>query len=299
MSANLTWGEAADLARDGALIRRDAWPAGDAAWLRRGPGGLWEVLDDNRRLLRVVRALDFDSAEFLAQDWTTDPPDVAPDVCARAPKKSRFTPPGIGLSVDLGAAVVLHADIGASAPAGTFWIRFFLEGEFVGEVEAAAAGRYSVVAAYPSSISSVIRARIEVRSALPLPPWTGGAEWAAKRTDYFHGFLDPGSYFRELTLYDWDAWIMWWVGPGGVDAHRYTGAPSPWTVDGHITFRAVGGGMCEVVESTCNEPANGYPVGTRITISAASGLISGAYSSNTRREYEGGGGQIWLELGPI
>lgn len=208
MSANLTWGEAAALARSGAVIRREIWPLAGVAWLRRGPGALWDVLDADQKFLRVVRSADFESADFFAQDWTTEPPDASPDVCARAPKRSRFTPPGIGLVGEVGvSSISLVASIGASAPAGVFMVDFFLDGDLVGTLEAPSPGRYTVDAGFTPTEGET-RAWIEVRSSLPLPQWVGRADWVRPAASFTR--IDLGV---ELADFPGNYAPVGWMGP--------------------------------------------------------------------------------------
>ena len=206
----LTWSEARSLALAGQLVRREAW----TNWLRHSTG-IWELVDSSFAFQRVVSAGDFLSADALAGDWTTDAPGTARDVCARAPQEETFSPPGIGLTGEPGTATIdLHADIGDSMPAGVYTIRFFLEGSFVGTMEAATPGRYTLTTEFsPSSYSSASRitARIEVHSELPLPEWKGTVKWevvlpataawtAIDLAADFPGIIrGPGAYYGART----------------------------------------------------------------------------------------------------
>lgn len=182
MSAYLSWGEAAGLALAGTPVRRDAWTEASPVWLERRPG-LWVLTDERHAVVRVVDAEWFTSDEFYGNDWTTDPPGTVRDVCLLNPPRPEFRPPGIGLLGEIEAATIaLHADIGESFPAGAYMIRFFLDGTLVGSLEAAAAGRYTVTVAvdpetYLRASRVRVRAWIDVSSSLPLPAWTGHAEW--------------------------------------------------------------------------------------------------------------------------
>ncbi len=178
MSAYLTWPEAVRLAKQGKAIRREDW----STWLRLRPGWIWEELDADFRFLRVVQSADFEAQEFFASDWTDDATGTSRDVCERAPARSRFMPPGIGLSglpsVD---SIRLVADLGMSSPTGVFSLIFFIEGIEVGRAEAIEPGAYSVdVAVDWSDYTTGIRAWVDVQSELPLPAWRGHAEWAMR-----------------------------------------------------------------------------------------------------------------------
>lgn len=192
MSYPLTWPEARELALQGVPVRREAWGdrvgelvEGDMmvaapSWLERRPG-LWILTNDHHAIRRVVDAEWFTSAEIYAQDWTDDPLGTVRDHCVVDPPRPVFVPPLVGLTGEAGGStIVLHADLGASSPAGVFMVRFFLDGAFVGTMEATGPGRYSLTAAVDWSDYSTagrVRAWIDVSSSLPLPEWTGHAEW--------------------------------------------------------------------------------------------------------------------------
>ncbi len=192
MSYPLTWPEARELALHGVPVRREAWGSRDGelvegdimvaapSWIERRPG-LWVLTNDHHATRRVVDAAWFTTEEIYAQDWTDDPLGTVRDHCVVDPPRPLFVPPGVGLSGEIGATMIeLHCDLGASAPAGGFTLTFFLDGVFVGALPAGEAGRYTLAvpfspAAY--STASRIRAWVDVTASLPLPEWTGHAEW--------------------------------------------------------------------------------------------------------------------------
>lgn len=180
MSSFLTWPAARDLALAGTPVRRDTWVTpGDPVWLERRPG-LWMLTDENHAPVRVVDADFFESSEFFGTDWTDDPPGTTRDVCLIDPPRPIFRPPGIGLTgvVTSSTAITLHADIGSSSPAGTYRIRYYLDGVAVGEQEAAGPGRYSISTSWVLGAGMQrVQAWIDVESTLPLPAWSGHAEW--------------------------------------------------------------------------------------------------------------------------
>lgn len=308
MSAYLSWPEARALAISGQLVRREAW----TNWLKRRLG-LWELLDPAFASLRVVRAGDFSSADAFASDWTTDLPEVARDVCARPQNNGngqgtglsatvageRFSPPGIGLTGEVGTSTLtLHCDIGASFPAGSFTISYFLDGVLVGSLPAAESGRYTLTTAFVPTAGER-RAWVDVRSSLPLPAWAGHAEWSTLifvAADCFPGYVAPATYFRRYSLYDWDTCIL----------SGYSGClEAGYLVDGHITWEAVGGGSAVVVEATGTYAVlPGYTVGTAWGLAEVSLLVGGNIISNSRRNADvyssycgnADGTKIWAEL---
>ncbi len=151
MSSYLTWTEARALALAGTPVRREGWPDVGIelvpAWLEHRPG-LWVLTDARHAVMRVVDEDWFGSAEFYAQDWTTDDLGTERDVCLLPPPRAaviRFVPPGIGLTgvVDAGT-LTLYADIGQMSPAGVCGLEFLVNGVVVGFCEAPVAGRYMV-----------------------------------------------------------------------------------------------------------------------------------------------------------
>ena len=220
MSAYLTWPEARDMALAGTPVRRDGWPTGIMmggtysgllfpTWLEHRIG-LWIGTDSGHAFLRVCDPGIFALAEFYADDWTTDPPGTTRDVCQVDPPARGFVPPGIVLTGIPGmTSIDLHADLGAADPAGVFMIEYFLDGVQVGSAEATGPGRYTVTVPFSwSSYSTAGRARawIDVRSSLPLPAWTGHAEWGIEfpAASYFTinlGTYFPGDYRGALSWY--------------------------------------------------------------------------------------------------
>lgn len=184
MSAYLTWPQARALALAGTPVRRDSWPTDGIdtppSWLERRPS-LWVLTDIRHAVMRVVDAGWFDSAEFMAKDWTDDPPGTERDHCEVDPPRPAFVPPCVGLTGVLGPSTVdLHCDLGVSVPAGGFTILFYLDGVAVGSLPAGSAGRYTLTTAFvPASYAAEgrIRAWVDVRASLPLPEWSGHAEW--------------------------------------------------------------------------------------------------------------------------
>ena len=208
MSAFLTWPEARDLALGGVPIRRDAWVTADPpSWLEHRTG-LWVLTDLRHALVRAVDAGWFKSAEFYAWDWTTDAPGTARDVCQiDPPAVVAFQPPGVGLEGVIGSTTIdLNADIGASSPAGVYTINYFLDGVFVGTREATHSGRYTLTTAFTATAGES-RAWIDVRSSLPLPTWTGHAEWVRPAASYFT--IDLGVEFPNRSVGGLD----WWGDP--------------------------------------------------------------------------------------
>ena len=186
MSAYLTWLEARDLALSGTPVRRDSWPfvgvpeSMPPLWLERRTG-LWVLTDARHSVMRVVDASWFSAKEFFAGDWTTDAPGTVRDVCGIEAPKPLFQPPGILLPGELDlSTITLHADIGGSLPDGVYMVDFFLDGQFMGTLEANTPGRYTISSSFiwgSYTTASRIRAWIDVRSSLPLPAWSGHAEW--------------------------------------------------------------------------------------------------------------------------
>ncbi len=311
MSSFLTWPQARDLALAGTPVRRDAWLAADPpSWLEHRTG-LWVLTDLRHALVRVVDAGWFALAEFYANDWTTDPPGTPRDICQIDPPKPVFVPPGIMLTGVPGmTSIGLHADVGASVPAGVFTIEYFLDGVHVGSVEAAGPGRYTLTAPFSFAaftISGRCRAWIDVTSSLPLPAWTGHAEWSMpddlpeqNSANWFVGFSDPSTFFAEYTRFDYDEYLMSGSNPNPVDegvGHL---------VDGHVTWRILGGGFCYVKSSTGNFAggnSDNYPgfslhctAGSVWPVATVKNLITGQIISNTRRNYDSGGYPIWAQL---
>ncbi|MEI6493828.1 MAG: hypothetical protein WCO94_14870 [Verrucomicrobiota bacterium] len=233
-TAFLSWPQARALALAGQLIRREAW----TNWLKRRTG-LWELLDPAFASLRIAQAGDFLSADAFASDWTTDLPETTRDVCARPQNHGsgtgtglsetvageRFSPPGIGLTGEVGTSTLtLHADLGASFPAGSFTISYFLDGVLVGSLPAAESGRYTLTTAFTVS-ESAARAWVAVRSSLPLPTWVGYAEW-----------VFPAAQFIRISLVDeFPQDIPPSVAPGGFCGAKTFG---PYTVDRYVYSHA-------------------------------------------------------------
>jgi len=249
MSAYLSWGEAAGLALAGTPVRRDAWTEASPVWLERRPG-LWVLTDDRHVVVRVVDAEWFTSDEFYGNDWTSDPPGTERDVCQINPPRPVFRPPGIGLLGEIEAATIaLHADIGESFPAGAYMVRFFLDGTLVGSLEAAAAGRYTVTVAFdPSAYASAsrVRAWIDVSASLPLPAWTGHAEWEIvlpSATTFEIVELAP--LFPDLyPAYDVEGWYRLdaagvTIGPFSGNRWVYSHADDPAAADDELAINGV------------------------------------------------------------
>lgn len=244
MSAFLTWAAARDLALSGTPVRRDGWATDvDPIWLERRTG-LWVLTDANHALVRVADAEWFTSEEFFAEDWTTDAPGTARDVCEIEPPKPIFFPPGLGVSGSFSlTGVTLFADLGASSPSGVYLIRFFLDGVFVGSQEADGPGRYSV--SVTTDPTAVRRAWIDVESRLPLPKWSGHAEWDLAYGDGSYiaiplapdfpsgGYLDPAGwpYGAGVTYgpFSGNRWIY-------SHASNPAGADDDLAIDGVILY---------------------------------------------------------------
>ena len=229
MSSYLTWTEARDLALAGTPVRRDSWPTEGIdtppTWLERRPS-LWVLTDIRHAVMRVVDAVWFDSAEFYANDWTTDPPGTERDVCLLDPPRPAFVPPGLALTCEPGTTTItLHADIGASSPAGVFTISFFLEGVLVGTLEAAAPGRHSLTVAFdPADYAFArLRAWIDVRASLPLPSWTGHAEWERVAQQIL--IKAPWTRVRYFSAHDIIA------DANGLGRSDYENFNAPWDAD--------------------------------------------------------------------
>lgn len=241
----LTWPEAQALALSGKLIRREAWPISTIAWMRHRIGGLWELLAEDFSTLGIVTSSGFTSAEFFAEDWTTDPVGTVRDVCERAPRRSRFIPPGIGLTAGLSPDTLsLHADIGDSSPSGCYVIDYFLDGAFVGQLEAPTPGRYTLSLAYdPTDYSSAtrIRAWIDVRSRLPLPRWTGHAEWESvfpSGADY--DVIDIAADFPDgPSVAPGALYGVQTYGPFAYDAFIYSHSSNPAGADDELILDGV------------------------------------------------------------
>ncbi|MEQ1862007.1 MAG: Ig domain-containing protein [Chthoniobacteraceae bacterium] len=106
---NLTWWQADQLARAGTPVRRVAWDINPIRWITYETGLFY--LEEQKNLLlgdeevvpvepapkRVVRDDDFGYNEFLALDWTNEPPiNTGPD--AAVPPSSILTSVSTGLS---------------------------------------------------------------------------------------------------------------------------------------------------------------------------------------------------------
>lgn len=178
MTSFLTWPEARALAQFGQLIRREA----ATTWIRRTAGGLWQVIDGDFVVLRVVSEDDFLTADFYAEDWTTDPIGTVRDVCARRAAVRRFIPPGLGLTGEITGTTSLDltADIGQTLPAGGWVLSFYFGGAHVGDIEAPDPGRYTQAVdvdftAFASASS--IETMVIAKSRLPLPVWRMVSTW--------------------------------------------------------------------------------------------------------------------------
>ena len=161
---NLTWEEVRAVALDGAKVRRESW----SQWLACSTG-IWRLLDRSGNPVRVVSATDFQSADYLACDWTTDPIGTVRDVCSLPPPTpvSTFTPPSISLSIGTNS---LTATLGASSPSGSYQLQFLVNGSTVGVVEATA-GATTI----STDLGFVVNAQVIATSRLPLPAWSGYA----------------------------------------------------------------------------------------------------------------------------
>ena len=189
MSAYLTWMEARAQAQAGKLIRREDWPlpGSDRAWLRRR-AVLWEALDKNLASLGIVEAAEFTSAEFFAEDWTTDEIGAVRDVCRR-PSRPLYAPPGLRLTGSV-TAQTLHLDLGDSAPSGAYWVTFLVNGIEIETIEAPEPGRYSLsdpAELIAAAIAGEVYAEARVKSISPLPEWESVAVWRyiAPALDFF------------------------------------------------------------------------------------------------------------------
>lgn len=237
MTSFLTWFEARPLAVLGNAIRREAW----TYWLRRITGGIWQILDEDLNALRVVSGSDFSSEDFFAEDWTTDPLGTVRDVCARRGGERRFVPPGIGLTGNPSSASVdLVATIGAGVPDGTWQILFFLDGAFVGELEATEPGKYTLpVACDPTAIA---RAWIDVTSRLPLPFWKSHAEWRLVFGDGSYDTINlaadfPGGGFLDPPGWPYGAGVTY--GPYSGNRWIYSHADDPASADDDLAINGV------------------------------------------------------------
>ncbi len=236
----MTWAAARDLAITGKAIRREAWPesTGLRAWLRRRPGGLWELMDADFHTMRIVQESDFETADAFAGDWTTDPVGTTRDVCQRVPMHlTEFIPPGILISGSLGTSTVtLTASLGVSAPAGIYALAFYLDGVLVGQQEASGPGQYDVTAPIDFSAYSSearVRAWVDVVSRLPLPSWTGHAEWTFTFPTVIYGLyyrpvLEGGAGPCTIAGYvatnEFAEAVAWrWIGPSQISADWLSG----------------------------------------------------------------------------
>ena len=162
---NLTWEEVRAVALDGAKVRRESW----TQWVSYTTG-IWRLLDRSLNPIEVITAGDFGSADYQANDWTTDPIGTTRDVCViDPPNHNQFTPPSLSLSIGYDAGT-LTAVLGASLPSGSYQLRFLVNGETVGLVEATT-GATTISVSYAGLLT--INATVVAVSRLPLPSWSG------------------------------------------------------------------------------------------------------------------------------
>lgn len=100
MASNLTWWQAADLARARQEVRRQGW-LDPLVWITHTPGLFFRHEERNLTLpspaaadpaRHLVRSAEFRAAEFLATDWTTENPN-APDPVAGGDPPEIAPPP--------------------------------------------------------------------------------------------------------------------------------------------------------------------------------------------------------------
>ena len=180
----LTWFEALVLAVRGSFVRREGMgvppdlilvplfgvidPSSPVmSWICY-QNGLWYACDQNKSLMRVIAASDFQSADYQADDWTTDPVGTVRDTCKLPAPVPIFVPPSLSLSLSIGSGT-LTAILGSSSPAGSFQLEFFLNGVSVALTEAVS-GATTISTSLPSS--GTICVSVVATSRLPLPAWT-------------------------------------------------------------------------------------------------------------------------------
>lgn len=164
----MTWSEAKQIARGGTRIRRMEW-----TWWLRYFNALW-WFDTTANGLFVVKNTDFQAADFMARDWTTD--DYGPvDPCARpGATKPVFNPPPIFLDGSWNdGTLTLTGGIGEGS-AGAYVLSFLVDGELLDFRLATGTAKFTITAvkAFQPKFAAVLR----VESALPLEPWTGEAQ---------------------------------------------------------------------------------------------------------------------------
>jgi hypothetical protein len=220
MTSFLTWPEARALAQLGQLIRREA----ATTWIRRTAGGLWQVLDGSFVVVRVVSESDFLTADFYAEDWTTDPIGTVRDVCARRAAVRRFIPPGLGLTGEITGttSIDLTADIGETLPAGGWVLSFYFGGTHVGDIEAPEAGRYTQAVEIDFSTlgsATSIETMVIAKSRLPLPVWRMVSTW-------IYRFVTAPSYIdiQLATYFPFNGFAPagWAYGAAGFDFGPYS-----------------------------------------------------------------------------
>ena len=305
MSAYLTWPEARDLALAGTPVRREGppgltgLPPTSPHWLEHRTG-LWVLTDANHAVLRVVDAAWFARAEFYANDWTTDPFGTARDVCVIDSPTPYFLPPGIVLTGEPGVATIsLHADIGASSPEGIFTVSFYLDGAFVGSIEAAASGRYTLAPPFdPSSYSAAARVRawIDVTSSLPLPAWTGHSEWemafpaaATYVAIDLHAEFPAGSGHGGDWAYPWKTF-----GPYATDRWVYSHSADPVVADDDFGLNGV-----VIYPTGLTDPINGGATTLLLFLPAGQTFTLNIWNTTLGYLQYGAGGSLRLYNRPI
>lgn len=199
----LTWPQAHDLALSGKLVRRESW----THWLRHTTG-LWEIVDATGTLLRVVAAGDFSAPDFQANDWTTDPIGTVRDVCLVDPPSyiKTFVPPSSSAKIDFSQGIIVT--LGPSVPSGSYQLRAYLNGDFVGFAEVYDNSTTTIPCAFPT-YGVTYYARVVIVSRLPLPTWANTIRAEA----YLEDTRPPG--FAVTSLLDASALN---IIPGGANA---------------------------------------------------------------------------------
>ena len=220
---NLTWEEAKGLGVAGSPVRHETatqW----VAYIK----GLWWLLDRSGNPIEVITASDFGSTDYQGSDWTIDPIGTVRDVCLvePTPYPKTFLPPSLSLSIGVNTLTAL---LGVSSPAGSFQLRFLVNGSPVAVVEATQ-GVTSVPVALPPL---ALDAQVIATSRLPLPAWSSYATAHQGDPSAPPSFL-PTLVYRASYPYDCSNAANFYLPDGVTPAGRVSGLGDNVRLDSNI-----------------------------------------------------------------
>lgn len=268
--------EARAVGKTGQRFRR----AASTSWFSIGDGDIWYIQPQGEPI-RVVRASDFNAANFFATDYTTDPITDG-DVCSLpGAERPPFNTPSVSMTTSFASDVLIMTGSIGEGTYGAYRLTFLVNGAAVGHALATASGTFSKVVSFSWVPRMVVTFRAE--SVLPLAPWKAEASKVLAPASTVCFTVPVADYVVEISAEQFVRYVA-----GGTWSYTASQVESEIWTGGNVLGGATGSGSglftgCGAVVpsqySGTLSTSGGSPVpyASSLPVSLSFGLSAGHY----------------------